>query len=313
MDAQGVRLAWEEVATHVRAELASVLGSEVVAAENQPGGFSPGVAARCRLADGRRYFIKAVSDAQNSVSPNLHRREARIAAALPAGLPAPQLVAVVDDGHWVALVFDDVDGRPPQQPWTFDELRAAFAAFDEVANQGRGGLAGLVPFADLHGDGLDGYRRLAGGDPLIEHVDPWSRRHVDRLAQLEAEYPAASAGQALLHSDLRADNLLIRENGSVVIVDWPGACLGAGWVDKALMLPSVGLGGGPSPGEVEERLDPFAGADPDAVDRVLVALAGFFTVQGAEPDPPGLPTLRAFQRAQAEVTRAWLRHRLRLA
>ena len=313
MDAQGVRLPWEEVAPHVRAEVASVLGSEVITADNQPGGFSPGVAARCRLADGRTYFIKAVSAAQNPVSPNLHRREARVAAALPEGLPVPRLVAVVDDGDWVALVFDDVDGRPPRQPWTFAELRAAFAAVDEIATVGTGAVAGLVPFADLHGDDLNGYRRLAGGDPLIEHVDPWSRRHVDRLAHLEAEYPAASAGNALLHSDLRADNLLVRDDGSVVIVDWPGACLGAAWVDKALMLPSVGLGGGPSPAQVEEQLDPFRGADPEAVDRVLVALAGFFTVHGAEPDPPGLPTLRAFQRAQAEVTRAWLQRRLRVA
>ena len=313
MENQGVRLPWEDVARHIREEVASVLGSEVVSAANQPGGFSPGVAARCRLADGRRYFIKAVSADQNPMSPHLHRREGKVAAALPPGLPIPKLVAVVDDGHWVVLVFEEVDGHPPRQPWTLEELAATFAALDDrAALTTPSPVPGLVAFAQLHADGLDGYRRLAGGDPLSERVDTWSRRHLDRLAQLEAGYPAASEGQTLLHSDLRADNLLVRADGSVIIVDWPGACVGAAWVDKALMLPSVGLSGGPSPAQIEQALDPFAGVDPEAVNAVVVALAGYFTYSGAQPDPPGLPTVRAFQRAQAAVTRAWLQERLGL-
>jgi hypothetical protein len=38
-------------------------------------------------------------------------------------------------------------------------------------------------------------------------------------------------------------------------------------------------------------------------------VAGFFTRQALLPPPPGLPTLRAFQRAQGEVARAWLARR----
>lgn len=297
----------------MREKVASVLGSEVVAAANEPGGFSPGVAARCRLADGRRYFVKAVSADQNPDSPQMHRREARVASALPAGLPVPELVTAVDDGHWVVLVFEEVDGVPPRQPWTLEELGATFAALDALAALTTPcPVTGLASFAEMHADHFDGHRRLAGGDPMVGTVDPWTRRHLDLLAELEARHPAASAGGTLLHSDLRADNLLVRPDGSVVVVDWPHACVGAAWVDKALMLPSAALGGGPSPAQVEQALDPFAGADPEAVDAVLVAFAGYLTVRGAAPDPPGLPTVRAFQRAQAEVTRAWLRHRLRL-
>jgi hypothetical protein len=32
--------------------------------------------------------------------------------------------------------------------------------------------------------------------------------------------------------------------------------------------------------------------------------------RGRMPDPPGLPTVRAFQRAQGEVALGWLRTRL---
>jgi hypothetical protein len=36
-------------------------------------------------------------------------------------------------------------------------------------------------------------------------------------------------------------------------------------------------------------------------------MAGYFAERGRLPDPPGLPTLRPFQRAQGEVATAWMR------
>lgn len=53
-------------------------------------------------------------------------------------------------------------------------------------------------------------------------------------------------------------------------------------------------------------------ADAEAVDTVVVALAGYFTRQALLPPPPGLPTLRAFQAAQGVIARAWVADRLRL-
>ncbi len=42
----------------------------------------------------------------------------------------------------------------------------------------------------------------------------------------------------------------------------------------------------------------------------LAALTGYFLKSSLDPAPPGIPHLRTFQRAQAEVGVAWLRHRL---
>jgi hypothetical protein len=50
-------------------------------------------------------------------------------------------------------------------------------------------------------------------------------------------------------------------------------------------------------------------ADPDTVDAVIAALAGYFTQRSHLPPPPGLPTLRAFQAAQGEIARRWLARR----
>ncbi len=74
------------------------------------------------------------------------------------------------------------------------------------------------------------------------------------------------------------------------------------------MIASLVLEGA---GEPEQLLSAFGvDADSNAVNSVVAGLAGTFTWGGALPDPPGLPTIRAFQRAQSEVLLRWLRTRL---
>jgi Phosphotransferase enzyme family len=121
--AKGVRLDWLAVPAHVRAAVEQELGSTVVTVLSQSTGFSPGVAARLRLADGQRVFVKAVAPTLNPDAPAFHRREARIVTALPALTAVPRLVWCYDEGEagWVVLVFEEVEGRPPAQPWRPDE------------------------------------------------------------------------------------------------------------------------------------------------------------------------------------------------
>jgi len=45
------------------------------------------------------------------------------------------------------------------------------------------------------------------------------------------------------------------------------------------------------------------------VTAVVAALDGYFTYQSRQPDPPGLPHVRAAQAAFGHVTRRWLRTR----
>ncbi|MFD0360269.1 phosphotransferase [Nocardia sp. GCM10030253] len=51
-------------------------------------------------------------------------------------------------------------------------------------------------------------------------LDEWSLRHLDRLAELESTWWTAAAGETLLHTDLRPDNMLLGSDGTVVVVDW---------------------------------------------------------------------------------------------
>jgi hypothetical protein len=303
--AQGVRIGWDDLPVPVRDAVEKILGAPVVDAVSQSGGFSPGTADRVRTADGRRAFVKAVSAAQNERSPVMHRQEAKVTAGLPAGVPAPRLLGCYDEGEWVALVLEDVPGRHPVTPWVRGELDAVFSTLDSLARWSGAERLDIDSAAGLLGDDLAGWLRI-DADPPPE-LDPWTASRMDQLCALSVRGIAALGGNALVHGDVRADNLLIRPDGTVVVVDWPWACRGPAWLDRLLLLVNVRLFGGHDCTALLTECAAATGADPADLVAVLVGVAGFFADITRQPPPPGLPTVRAFQRAQADAVLSWLR------
>jgi hypothetical protein len=306
--ARGARRDWSELPQHVVSALEAALDGEIVAAETQPGGFSPGVAARVVLAGGRRVFVKAVAHEPNPESPEFHRREARIIGALPVDVPAPRLLWTLDEGKegWVVLALEDVEGREPSLPWRPDELGRVLAAVEELhtaltPSPVDAGSAGAV----LE-EKVNAWRVLAADTPA--ELDQWSQRHLDDLVELEGAVADAVAGDTLLHFDLRADNILLACE-RVYFVDWPHATVGASWLDLVAFAPSVAMQGGPEPEDLLLRWSAAGEADQHAVSAAVASVAGFFTYRALLPPPPGLPTLRSFQAAQGEVARQWLAQR----
>jgi hypothetical protein len=313
--AEGVRLDWLAIPAAVRSAVEQQLGSAVEGAQSQPTGFSPGVAARLRLADGRGFFAKAVGPAPNPDSPAIHRREARIVAALPANVAVPRLVATYDEGEngWIVLVFEEVAGWHPAQPWRMDELDRVIAAMGELAEALTPSplAASIVGAAsDRFTTNICGWRRLAQEKPShLDQLDGWTQRYLTRLIALEALAPASVAGETLLHFDIRADNLLL--NGEQVwFVDWPHAAVGAAWVDVVGFAPSVAMQGGPPPEAVLARYPARHRAEPEMITAAIAAIAGYFTHRSLQPPPPGIPTVRAFQAAQGVVAREWVAQRM---
>jgi aminoglycoside phosphotransferase len=311
--AGGRRLAWSAVPAALRAEVERLLGGRVLRAVTQPGGSSPGVTARLVLSNGRSAFVKAVSDI-NPDSLDSHRAEGRIAGALPASVPAARLHASVDSDGWVILIFEDVDGRMPVQPWQPAELSRVLDAMADLALT-------LTP-TPIEAPSADarfrrylgrGWQQLAAalsaGDDDLADLDPWARGTLHDLARLEAGWAAAAQGTTLVHGDVRADNVLLAPD-RVVFVDWPWGCVAQPWFDLVTMLPSVALNGGPPPESVLTAHPVARDADPDGVTSVVAALAGMWTYLGRQPDPLGLLPVRAFRRAQGEIALAWLKARI---
>ncbi|HEX6873189.1 MAG TPA: phosphotransferase, partial [Micromonosporaceae bacterium] len=164
---------------------------------------------------------------------------------------------------------------------------------------------------DRYAEEFNGWHSLATQPGIIRPDEfAWAWRNLDRLASLEASWTAAVAdGTTLVHCDVRADNILLTERG-VFLVDWPHAVAGPAWIDLLLMMPSAMMQGIDDAERVWRDYPPARRADPDAVNAVLAAVAGFFVSSSLQPAPLNLPNLRAFQAAQGRTALTWLRERL---
>lgn len=166
VEATGVRIAWDDIAPEIRHAAVELLGSPVVQARSQRGGFSPGSADRVVCADGRRAFVKTATAAANPEVLSIHRREAAVNGILPPHLPAPRMLGAVDAGEWMLLAFDDVAGAQPAVPWSEPDIRATVTALDIVRRAPLDDEAvAVLPAADVELAALAGAWRSIVTDP----------------------------------------------------------------------------------------------------------------------------------------------------
>jgi hypothetical protein len=301
--AAGVHRSYDEIPSHVRAWVDEQLDAPVHTATTQAGGMSPGCAARLRTADGRLAFVKAVGSVLNPRTPELFRHEIAVLSHLASVPYRPDVLATYDDGDWVALLLEDVDGRHPD----LNDSVQADAVWTTVATQARE----LTPPPDGLAIGAlaDNVRVWAGGwttmidDPAP--LPPWARSRVGELTERLTTLPDRLPTESLCHWDVRDDNLLLGPDGTVVIVDWGMAQLGPAWADLFMLC----LAWADQP-EFDVRVAGLD-ADVDTVTDLLLAIGGWLALRSGQPAPPGLPTLPDFQRRESRRILAAAHRRLR--
>ncbi len=214
--------------------ICSELGSSVVSAVPQAGGISPGPAARLELADGRRYFIKAVAESEAPYMPRHFRLEIDVLRILPTVPYRPSLVATYDDGDWVALLLEDVDGTHPN----LSDPAVADAARDVVRAQTRA----LTPDPlrlecdDVAATVRRWHAAIAAIDPVVRGKLPhWWRQEEPKLLRRLGSLPDRMPPETWCHFDVRDDNMLVRTDGTMVILDWGMARSGPAWMDEMLL------------------------------------------------------------------------------
>lgn len=301
------RIRWAQLPEALRAATESALGAEVVAEVAQAGGFSPGLASRLQLGNGERVFMKAINGDRNPHAPGLYRREAAIMTTFPPAVPAPALRWYFDDGDWVALVLDDIDGHSPTEPWTPHELDRVVGALNELAARLTPSPAVVPDIRDDLAENYRSWRRLAAAGDTAG-LPAWAAQNLSLLADLEEGWTTAAAGDTLLHADLRADNILLTPT-RVAFVDWPYAVHGAPWLDLLLLLVSVAATSPINPEQVWSVHPVSRTAQREGVNAVLAAAAGDFTYCSLQPSPQNLPGLRAHQHEKATAALRWLRTR----
>ncbi len=305
----GVRTPYAEMPLAVKAFVEAELGDTVVEVVPRTGGMSPAVAASVRAADGRTAFVKAVGTAVHPDTPGHFRHEVEVLQVLP---PAPYragLKAAYDDGDWVALLLDDVDGRHPE--WDDPVDRAA--VLDAVHQQSREltpPLPGLPTVSNR--EGLEKHLAHAGAAAEVElaALPAWARSDLGALLDLAGLTLEHHRDESFCHWDIRHDNILIRDRDQQpVLLDWgmsrrgqrwsDAACFGLEWVESAefdTIVDTVDLSGG-------EQAD---------ITGFLVGFGVYALMMSTQPPHPSLPQLPGFRRSVGERCMAGVRRRLDL-
>lgn len=184
---------------------------------------------------------------------------------------------------------------------------------DTLARLGRQAPASLIeqlpPLQEELREDAVGFSRIM--EEEWQPADPWAAQNLEDLDELARRGLGALAGGQLVHSDLRLDNILLGEDGEVLLVDWPWASRGCAWYDALTVLVEARI--------FDPALDAdaiaaahlvFASVSVDAVNGVLAGLAAYYADASRRPAVPRLPTLRSYHAQQASAAVGWLKSRL---
>jgi hypothetical protein len=249
---------------------------------------------RVELTDGRTVFVKVALD---ELAAGWLRKEHNVYASLAAPF-IPELRGW-GDTDVTLLAIEDLSEAHWPPPWPQGGVEAVLATLEEV--QATGPPPGLQRLEDLR-EWLDGWPRIAADPAPFLSLGLCSAGWLDAtLPDLAAASAACElAGDALLHLDVRSDNLCLR-GGRAMLVDWNWASLGNPLIDVAAWLPSLRLEGGPEPWEVLSDSRGFASL-----------VAGFFLSLAGLPAPATAPNVREIQRRQGVVALSWAARELAL-
>jgi hypothetical protein len=101
---------------------------------------------------------------------------------------------------------------------------------------------GLRPVAERIAD-VDGWERVVAAGPAYE----WEAPYAHRAADVVARWARWTAGDALVHRDIRADNTTVDAViGAATLPDWAYAAAGAPWLDLAQLAADASAIGRPS-------------------------------------------------------------------
>lgn len=289
------RLDWVHLPPYIRSMVEGHLGSAVVEAVSQGGGFTPGFASVLTCADGSTHFVKAASTKAQRMFAESYREETRKLRMLPAEVPAPRLLWAEDDGEWVLLATEYVDGRAPVRPWTADDLAAASAMAVTMAEV-------LTPAPGNLGSAAEEF----GDWPAL-----WEQIDHPRAAELKAladRYQEVVGGATLVHTDIRDDNILVLSDGSAVLCDWNWPVVGAAWLDSLFLL--IGPRGDGLDVDAHIAAHPLlSDVPPEDIDVALALVLAYFSVSAAQPVPSTSPYIRQAQAWQRNVIDDWLAER----
>ncbi|CAN5459851.1 hypothetical protein BH10CHL1_BH10CHL1_43170 [soil metagenome] len=310
------KLPWKQIPKAVRQQVDLALGVPVARATRIWGGYSPTPTYRLALTDGRSAFFKATYQATNPFAINALRYEVQIYRELGDLLApwTPRLYATFEADDWRVLLLEDL-GPKSVPPWTPGKARAiahALAAFHHSS------LGAALPTWLVRPDERvprenwsqvaqesQEFQQLAALIPdSAPQVLAWFRMITPSIEALLESSILATGPYALLHGDLRSDNLRFNQ-GRLYLFDWPAITVGRPEWDMVAFVQTIAVEGGPAPEQIMQWYTERFPVQPAAIDSALAWWLTFFASRAWRPEIPELPRLRRFQRQQLGTLLLW--------
>lgn len=244
------------------------------------------------LDDGRSVFAKVATD---DATASWLRDEHLVYSALRGSPFMAGYLGWYDDGSRPVLVLEDLSGATWPPPWDGRTVEAVLECLRSVA------IApppeGLPRADDDHLGLRDGWEEIAHEPGPFLRLglcsEDWLARALPTLQGAARSAPLG--GVALLHFDVRSDNVCLRPGGRAILVDWNWTSVGNPWIDVAGWLPSLASEGGPAPDVVAPGCPPGLAA----------AVASYFCAHAGRPPIPTAPRVRRTQLEQARTALPW--------
>jgi aminoglycoside phosphotransferase (APT) family kinase protein len=241
------------------------------------------------LDDGRTVFVKSAVD---ELSAGWLRTEIWVYTTLHGSF-LPVFHGCSEHEGLPFVVLEDLGDAHWPPPWRDGDVEAVRRALQELAATPPPEGVEPVPRDELAFE----WRQVERDpEPFLSTGlagRAWLEDHLHALR--DAAERAPFDGDALLHLDVRSDNLALRD-GRAVLVDWNWVCVGNPVLDVVGWAPSLHFEGGPAPEEL---------VSGPGVAELAAALAGYWAAHAGLPPPATAPRVREAQRKALAVVLPW--------
>jgi hypothetical protein len=233
---------------------------------------------------------------------------------------APEFLGSFKRLDWHVLLLEDV-GPQTMPPWSPAKARRSARSFAKfhASTHGRplprwlsrtehhefaGFWRSLSKSGEIAKTAALARRRADEAREWLDVALPVLRQSAERLVRLRAPH-------SLLHMDTRSDNTRL-QGDKLRMFDWNFASVGPHELDAAGFAQATEAEGGPPAERILGWYGEVLPLRGSHVDASIAGIAGYFADRSWRPPIPGVPRVRAFQRAQLKVSLAWAARRLAL-
>lgn len=315
---------WQSLPLAVRQQVETVLEARVIRAGRVWGGYSPTPTFRLALAGGKKAFFKGTSQLTNDFARAALVSEARVYRELSPLISAwmPGFFGEFQFKDWYILLLEDL-GPKSVPPWTPLKTRLVSCGLADFHNATcEKELPAWIPRVSQHTAKLNWHRvarntsgleaiAVTAGDRNKEAYN-WLQSVFPLLSSLTEDMAGLPGSPVLLHGDVRSDNLRL-VGGNLRLFDWPFVTVGTAEWDLVEFAQTVRVEGGPGPEKVVDWYSQRYPVNPETLTAYISWWAAFFAERFWQPEIPGLPRLRPFQRQQLRVLLDWLARQFSLA